>query len=302
MKKRVYTAAIMTIILIGVCLIPNFYGDFIFSLLFLVLALLGGIEIINCFSKEKRFSTLVTFIILLGITALVATNDIDRIGYNVNTYLSIAIIVMVFISLILLVFVKDYDAKDASKTIFSILYIGLGFFSIIFLRLQSLSLIIYAFLISMTTDVAAQLFGIKFGRHKMIPRISPKKSWEGAIAGTVISTLVSGTFAIFIGVIFKSDNYFTTLINKEHYDTILGYFGIGSIPYYAQVIIIYSISLVGSVVSQIGDLVASKIKRTYDIKDFGNILPGHGGILDRFDSLILLSIFLVILYNILILI
>jgi len=134
----------------------------------------------------------------------------------------------------------------------------------------------------------------------MAPRISPKKSWEGAIAGTIIGTVVASAFAIFYGVIFTKEGFLGHILNPSDFQTIFDNFSsLGQQPLYIQTLIIIPITFLGTIAAQIGDLVASKFKRTYQIKDFGNIIPGHGGVLDRFDSIIFigllfLSIFIVI--------
>ncbi len=112
------------------------------------------------------------------------------------------------------------------------------------------------FISSWICDTCAYLTGIVLGRHKLAPKLSPKKSVEGAIGGTVGAALVGFLFGHFFG-------------NSE--------FGMAYLL----------VSAAGAVISQIGDLTASAIKRDHDIKDYGTLIPGHGGILDRFDSVII---------------
>ncbi|HLT00223.1 MAG TPA: phosphatidate cytidylyltransferase, partial [Acholeplasma sp.] len=200
----------------------------------------------------------------------------------------------------LMVFVDDFSGSDIGKALTVIYYVGLGGASIMLLRYLGVRFIVYVFLVSAVTDIFAYFFGMAFGKHKMAPRISPKKSWEGAIAGTIIGTVVASAFAIFYGVIFTKEGFLGHILNPSDFQTIFDNFSsLGQQPLYIQTLIIIPITFLGTIAAQIGDLVASKFKRTYQIKDFGNIIPGHGGVLDRFDSIIFigllfLSIFIVI--------
>ena len=116
------------------------------------------------------------------------------------------------------------------------------------------------FLCSWGCDTCAYCVGMLIGKHKMSPKLSPKKSVEGAVGGVVGAALLT----IIYGMIFKS----AMQIDQTH------------------VWIMAGISAVGALISMVGDLTASAIKRNYEIKDYGKLIPGHGGILDRFDSVI----------------
>ena len=115
------------------------------------------------------------------------------------------------------------------------------------------------FISSWICDTCAYLSGMLLGKHRLAPVLSPKKSIEGAIGGVIGSALVGALFGYFI-------------------EPVIGYHGI--------LYIFTVIGACGAIVSQIGDLAASAIKRNYDIKDYGKLIPGHGGIMDRFDSVI----------------
>ncbi len=123
------------------------------------------------------------------------------------------------------------------------------------------------FACSWLTDSFAYLVGRKFGKHKMAPVISPKKSIEGAIGGVVVAAALNVLYL-----------YLFTIGCKNLYDYTL--FGNGNMKF----LYIIPISMVLSVISMIGDLAASVIKRNFGIKDYSQLLPGHGGIMDRFDS------------------
>ena len=133
---------------------------------------------------------------------------------------------------------------------------------------QSMFLLIYVILGVIFNDMGAYFIGLLFGKHKMNERISPKKTWEGFIGGVVFSIVVSCTFAIVCAA-----------KGKE----ILPIFDISHLYY------IIIISVLIPLISDVGDFVFSAVKRTFGVKDFSNLLPGHGGVLDRIDSLIFAS-------------
>ena len=110
------------------------------------------------------------------------------------------------------------------------------------------------FLAAFGTDIMAYFTGMALGRHKLCPHLSPKKSVEGAIGGVLGSMLFCGLFGYFV-----ADGLLTECV---------------------------TIGLIGSIAAQLGDLSASAFKRQMGIKDYGNLIPGHGGILDRFDSVL----------------
>ncbi len=133
---------------------------------------------------------------------------------------------------------------------------------------QSMFLIIYVILGVIFNDMGAYFIGLLFGKHKMNERISPKKTWEGFIGGVVFSIVVSSTFAIIVAAKGKP---------------ILPIFDLAHL-YYPIII-----SILIPLISDVGDFVFSAVKRTFGVKDFSNLLPGHGGVLDRIDSLIFAS-------------
>lgn len=118
---------------------------------------------------------------------------------------------------------------------------------------------------ALLTDVFAYFVGVKFGKHKMTPNLSPKKSWEGAIGG-VVCTLIFMLFSLLL---------FEKVLAKQSF----------FLPVWFYCITVVFISIT----SMFGDLMASLIKRYYGVKDYSNLIPGHGGIMDRFDSVLLAS-------------
>ncbi|NLD16028.1 MAG: phosphatidate cytidylyltransferase [Tissierellia bacterium] len=173
--------------------------------------------------------------------------------YFFNSIIFTVYFIMV-LSLFDLLFLRN-NIMNVSILTFSLFYVILGFSSIALI--QNSAFIGLIFIIAFSTDSFAYLVGISLGKHKLIPDVSPKKSIEGAIGGIVATVII------------------TTLY--------LSYFGIGILP------IDLILGFTGSIIAQCGDLVASRIKRDTGIKDFGHLIPGHGGIIDRFDSVILVA-------------
>lgn len=148
---------------------------------------------------------------------------------------------------------EKYDTKNAITLLGYVFYLGFTFNLLIIYRNINFMLFIYLLLLPLLTDLFAYLIGSLIGKHKMCPKISPKKSWEGALGG-----LIGGSA---IGIIF--------------YSNLVGEFSLK----------VSLITMLLSIVAQLGDLYFSKVKRNHDIKDFSNLMPGHGGILDRLDSI-----------------
>ena len=134
-----------------------------------------------------------------------------------------------------------------------------------FLYGQSMFLLLYVVLGTITNDIGAYFVGLLFGKHKMNERISPKKTWEGFIGGVVFSIVFSTTFALICAAVGKP---------------ILPIFDLSHLYF------VIIISILIPLIADVGDFVFSSVKRTFGVKDFSNLLPGHGGILDRIDSLI----------------
>lgn len=171
-------------------------------------------------------------------------------------YASLAMISLLFFFSLLTYFVfSKHTIIDIFVTVVSVFYVTVPFILIMALSDRSDKLLWSVFTIAFATDSSAYFVGKRFGKHKLIEVVSPNKTTEGAIGG-VLGSLLSM-------VIFK-------LIIMPEMTWILA----------------LSLGLIGSVASQIGDLTASKIKRYCNIKDFGTVIPGHGGVLDRFDSIL----------------
>ena len=185
-------------------------------------------------------------------------------SFNMFTVLILLIFVTGFIG-ILYVYIfmfPRFKFQQVSNAVFGILYVGLTLSFVYYIRELpgGIYLVWMPFVTAWFSDTCAYLVGVTLGKHKMTPRLSPKKTYEGAAGGIIGATLGS----VLLGLIF-------TLVHKTGAISVLSFAGMG---------------FVGSIASMCGDLTASAIKRNNDVKDFGKVIPGHGGILDRFDSVI----------------
>jgi len=169
--------------------------------------------------------------------------------FEFESYLSFMIAILTI--LVYSIFKKNITLKNIGGQVFVMAYLSFLLMPIILLNNQKFIWLLY--LLTWLTDTFAYFFGVKFGKHKLCERLSPKKSIEGAVAGSVFATI----FAVL----------FCFLMSWE--------------------ITIFSICLflIATILGQLGDLMASLIKRQLNIKDYGNLIPGHGGIMDRMDSM-----------------
>ena len=154
------------------------------------------------------------------------------------------------------------NLKDIMAQLFSLVYISIPFSMMFFMEKTEYIWLVY--ISAWGTDTLAYVFGSLFGKHKLIPKVSPKKTVEGAVGGMIGAGIISLVYAIASGS--------TT------------------VPLFVI------IAIVGSAVGQVGDLCASKLKRLSDKKDYGSIFWGHGGVLDRFDSILFTIPYIYILY------
>lgn len=180
-----------------------------------------------------------------------------------HTYFMITVILLLMALMFVYVFAfPKFTANQVMATYFSLIYAPV-MLSFIFLTRQlnfGVYLVWMIFISSWISDTCAYLVGVLIGKHKLVPQLSPKKTIEGSIGGILGSAIVGALFGFFL------------------LDKTLGGHQFG--------VMLFVIGAIGSVISQVGDLAASAIKRNHDIKDYGKLIPGHGGIMDRFDSVI----------------
>lgn len=268
MKQRTITGIVLALVLI-----PAFIIGGIFLNIVLMLMTIGATyELIKMFKNRNEISNVVTGLFML-LSAILFHTIRSYYAYPETFALEwvfMTIILVVFISSFLLVLIPSFTVDNFGQLLVSVLYPALGFGAIYGIRSLSLYSLGFLFLITIATDIFAYIVGVRIGKHKLAVHISPKKSIEGSIGGTVFAVL----FTVLYVYVFKLES-------------------IGNIN--LSIIVTIGLILLISISGQIGDLVASKMKRNYDIKDFSNLFPGHGGVLDRFDSVIFAGMVLMLL-------
>lgn len=193
----------------------------------------------------------------LGATLLVALGACAHLIKDISMPPIIVILLAYFLlrSIVQLYNKKESPINSLAYSVFSLVYIALPILSMCFIYTQSQTLLLLIFVMIWMNDTGAFLVGCTIGKHRLFERISPKKSWEGFWGGMV--------FSILSGVVY----YY--LIDQTH-----------CIPFYIV------LGVVVTIFATFGDLVESMFKRSIGVKDSGNLIPGHGGILDRIDSLL----------------
>ena len=299
MKKRLITGIVLLAVLIPLLIIDVLLP--VFQVVAAAFVCIGAWEMIKLYEHGKKFNIAIKIVIMISAlltylsgltiwTELTEQLQLDQslVKITIDSKIGFALLMIaISLQLSLLVFSKEFDANDIGKSLASSFYVGFGVASLLALRILGVRFIAYLFMTTILTDVFAYVFGMLFGKHKMIERISPKKTWEGAIGGTIVATIAASLFAFLYGQLFPGGDLNTIFDNFTQ--------GTQSNPVLLYILIFF-VTLITSIAGQIGDLVASRLKRTYDVKDFSNIFPGHGGFLDRFDSAIFASLVLLPLF------
>lgn len=243
------------IILVLIAVVTLYFGGIPTLLVTGSISLIGYYELLRVFHTEKT---------MLGVAAYTVT-----IVYYLLLLLDLNQYIMMLAILYLMVLMAIYVFTFPKYKFLQVLSSYFGFFYVVMMlsclyqiRIMNSggALVVLVFLSSWGSDTLAYCTGMLFGKHKMTPKLSPKKTIEGGIGGV----LGAGILGFLYGFIFKD------IININV-----------SAPILCGIVCV-----VGALLSMVGDLGASAIKRDYGIKDYGNLIPGHGGILDRFDSII----------------
>lgn len=273
MLKRTITGLVLVLVLVPLLVL----GDWYFACVAAFIAYMANYELLAMFSKDEPTFKQLKYTMPIWSAVIVILGHFDY------TLIIPGIILGILLFLIGMVINKHITPVTSMKLIFSYIYGGCLPLIILQLRNINIWIVVLTLVCVMLTDVGGYIFGFLFGKHKLCPTISPKKTVEGAILGTLFG--VGCGCALY----FVVTKVFDITIFKPFIDMKL----------YLEVLSVIGITLILAIVGQLGDLVASRVKRAYDIKDFGKIFPGHGGVLDRFDStLIAGAVMFVICYMI----
>jgi len=226
-----------------------------------------AISIVGLYEFYKAFSKTYKPIVWAGYLMTLALFAGFYVGFGMD-YFTMIVTLFMFLLLGLVVFTKA-TIENAMVTFLGFFYVSFSLSHLILISdMDNNFFIWYPFIIAFATDTFAYFTGKLIGKTKLIPSVSPNKTIEGSLGGIIACLILSFSYALW---------------GKPEFQFFAIFLG-----------------LIGSILSQIGDLIASKIKRIFDIKDFGKIMPGHGGVLDRFDSLIItlpLVYYFMVLFN-----
>lgn len=245
MKIRIITAIAAILAFIPFFILGGKY--FLFASI--ILSMLAVYEVVKiCFGYINKSVLLLANLLVL---AVFFKNDI---AYSTWLIMFLSIVFLLLAEII----TSSHKVKivDISTVLFLSGYVSVGFYSLYSIRILDIFWVLYLLLTIWVTDSLAYFGGMKFGKRKLSVNISPNKSVEGSVIGSLSTIVVALGFYVFTNV-------------------------------FNNVLIAIVVTLLVSIVGQMGDLIESAFKREYGVKDSSNLLPGHGGIFDRFDSIVL---------------
>lgn len=258
MRTRIITAIVALCIFVPVCI---FSDTIIFEIAMAVLDVVAVYELWHCIRGTAEASHEIGPLALWTPHFLLAAGSVF-LPRSLGNARAIESVCLLFVVLMLYTFAVVVFSRgkiqfpDAAALLMMTLYVTMAFTSILCLRRSgdSTSLYLLPFIGAWVSDTFAYFTGRLLGKHKLIPEVSPKKTVEGSVGGIVFTAIAYAVYACIVSPTAKTILFLTVF---------------GAII---------------SVVSQIGDLIASVVKRYYGIKDYGKLFPGHGGVMDRFDS------------------
>lgn len=261
MKIRVITSVVALAVFAAVLIAP----PVVFTI---ALALVILMMLYECYSATKADMTMKIVGLISAALLMVSLYRIFAVPIYAFTTLAAVIVTIIMLHMILIIAEHGKNSyrnvlSNGFLTLYIVLAMGCAWIA---KELFGTSYMLLIFICAWSTDTFAYFTGRAFGKHKLIPHVSPNKTIEGSIGGIIGAMLVSIIYLFVVNKIFEFN------INWLQLGLLIG--------------------LIGSVFSQIGDLAASAIKRDAEIKDFGWIFPGHGGFMDRFDSVIFIAPFI----------
>lgn len=257
MKKRIISAIVLLAIIVPLII----KGGVAFNVGVYLISMIALKEFLDIKATRKKLPIFIQLIAYIFMTLIVLVDVSTKSMMFTLDYRILSALFMSF--LIPTVFYHErqkYSVNDAFYMIGGLLFLSISMSLLIIIRNISLSVLLFLILIPIITDTFAYISGSLIGKTKLLEDISPKKTVEGMIIGTLMSVFVSSI-------------YYHTVVD----------------PAFSKTYLLF-ICLFLSVIGQLGDLAFSAIKRYFGKKDFSNIIPGHGGILDRLDSVIFVAL------------
>ena len=251
------TRIITAIVLLAILVPVIILGGIFFEVIIALLSALALRELFSLYEKNIKIPLIIKILSYLSVVILSICSDalLPCIG------------LIVLFLMIPIVFFKDeeYNFNNAISLLGIVLFTGFLFYNVCYIRFSSLDEFIYVISITILTDTFAYIGGKTLGKHKLLPRVSPNKTIEGSVIGLIVGTIIPSI-------------YYLYEINQS-----------------MNISLIILMTVLLSIIGQLGDLLFSSIKRHYKVKDFSNLFPGHGGVLDRFDSILIVSILYIII-------
>ena len=252
-KERVISGIILVVLALA-AILP---GGAILAITLCIISIIGFLELTK--ACGVGVASKVNALEIIGIMAIVGYYFLIYFAQTPTYFMFAIILFMIGLMFVYVFGFPKYTANQVMTTYFSLIYAPV-MLSFVFLTRElenGIYLVWMIFISSWISDTCAYFVGVMFGKHKLAPVLSPKKSIEGSVGGIVGAAIVGAVFGYYL-------------------DNVLG------VDQFA--ILLAIVGGIGSIISQVGDLAASAIKRNHEIKDYGNLIPGHGGIMDRFDS------------------
>ncbi len=257
MKTRIISAAVAIVLLAGVLYL---HDTVIFNIAFALIGVLMVYEVFRAVKCKNEYVFLAASVVMTVIAPISVIKGVSAV------HCALAIVIYIAISVGVSIFRHEHiDIETCALLVFETLMISAAMYSVCYIensiKTHGILLVILTFGGAWFADTGAYFAGTFFGKHKLCPKISPKKTVEGLIGGFAANAVL---FALFNVVVFDGSGW----------------------------LIFALLGIVCCMLSVIGDLLASMIKRKYGIKDYGNIMPGHGGAMDRFDSVLFVAPFM----------
>lgn len=267
MLKRTITALVALCVFVPIILFADYE---VLPIAVAFASVVAVYEMLGCIGLKKSVAVSVP-LYLAAVGMPFAIRHLDDASMTVSIAVAAALVILLYFFAVLIFSRGKYQLPEIGVCYFTMTYILVGFNALIWLHDREAGgqyVYLIAFIGAWMTDIFAYFSGRLFGKHKLIPEVSPKKTIEGSIGGIIFCVGAMILFGFLVG----------------HFDSSID----------ANLWIFAIAGLIVSIVSQIGDLSMSVVKRHYGIKDYGKLFPGHGGMLDRLDSVLAVSIVLLV--------